>query len=182
MHNNPQLDPDAFQKPSRRRKIVGWWVWITLLSLAALVLPGCIDQEEQARARKQQRAAEQARMMTAADSLGWNASPDSLGMIVEILAPGDSVRPRLADIVTVAYQVQGLNGVVVDSAPVEAPLRMRLARLIESWQLALPRIGQGGQLRMIVPSHLAYGPVSIHPEVGAHAPLLFIVELIRVES
>lgn len=102
------------------------------------------------------------------------------GLWLQVLSPGDSIRPSLSSVVTVAYRCTGLNGFVLDSATTAQPLRSRLARLIPGWQQALPLIGQGGSLKMVVNADLAYGGRFLHPELGAWAPLFYEVTLIEV--
>ncbi|MDP5170680.1 MAG: FKBP-type peptidyl-prolyl cis-trans isomerase [Bacteroidia bacterium] len=103
------------------------------------------------------------------------------GIWIHVEEKGDSIHPSLSSIITVAYRTEGLNGLLVDSATVEHPLRSRLARLIPGWQKTMQGIGQGGKLQMIIPADLAYGSRSIHPDLGIWSPLYFEVTLIKVE-
>ncbi len=104
----------------------------------------------------------------------------SPGLWLQMLSPGDSLRPSLSSVVTVAYRCTGLNGFVLDSATTAQPLRSRLARLIPGWKQTLPLIGQGGSLKIVVNADLAYGSRFLHPELGAWAPLFYEVTLIEV--
>ncbi len=112
---------------------------------------------------------------------GLTFQADQDGLWVHILSPGDSIQPELSSIVTVAYAAAGLNGTVVDSANAGQPLRSRLSRLVTGWQQALPMIGQGGSMRLILAPELAYGPRSIHPDLGPWAPMVFDISLLQVE-
>jgi len=100
---------------------------------------------------------------------------------VSVSQEGDSIKPVLSSIITTAYRTESLDGLLVDSATEDKPLRMRLARLIEGWQKALPLIGQGGKLKMIVPAELAYKERSIHPQLEGWTPLYFEIDLLKVE-
>lgn len=103
------------------------------------------------------------------------------GIWVDIIRKGDSLHPKLSDIITVTYTTQDLNGFEIDHSDESNPLRMRLARLIPAWQTALPRIGIGGRMRLITVSDEAYGSRSIHPQLGAWTPLYFEIGLLKIE-
>lgn len=103
------------------------------------------------------------------------------GIWISISAAGDSVKPSLSSIITATYRTESLSGILVDSATEDKPLRIRLARLIKGWQIAVPLIGQGGTLKMVVPAQLAYKERTIHPQLEGWTPLYFEIELLKVD-
>ena len=91
--------------------------------------------------------------LAARDSTGQAIQLEGLYYIIE--EPGDTVRPQLTDTVVVTYR-----GTTTEDAPFdetgEMPVAFLLDDLIRAWQIGLPLIGQGGRIRLFVPSRLAY--------------------------
>lgn len=73
----------------------------------------------------------------------------------KILKQGTGRAVSLNDTVTVHYKGQLLNGFVFDETK-EEPASFPLNRLIKGWQAAMPFIRQGGTIRMVMPSCMAY--------------------------
>ncbi len=155
--------------------------FLSLLTGALCGFSACGDPAPRALKAAEAAAKEREAIMAFVQLRPETYTEDSLGIWVHVVQEGDSVHPSLSSTITVAYRTESLSGLVIDTASVAAPLRIRLARLIPGWQHSLPRIGQGGSLRMVVPSSLAYGDRSIHPELGGHTPLFFEVSLLQVD-
>ncbi|ANH79791.1 hypothetical protein A8C56_01320 [Niabella ginsenosidivorans] len=104
------------------------------------------------------------------------------GIFSEIINPGTGAAPTLSSTVTVKYIAYFMNGKAYDSTYVKTPDGVTtppLNQLIKGWQLGLPKIKEGGQIRLIIPSSLAYG---CNPNAGSltNQPLYFNIELIKV--
>jgi FKBP-type peptidyl-prolyl cis-trans isomerase FkpA len=58
-----------------------------------------------------------------------------------------------------------------------------IGSMILGWQLGIPEIGNGGEVRLLVPSRYAYGPYA-HPERGlpANAILDFTIKIYNVTN
>jgi FKBP-type peptidyl-prolyl cis-trans isomerase FkpA len=90
-----------------------------------------------------------------ADSLGIGAIKDPRGFYYLVETAGDAVKPALCDNVTFTYTGKLTNGTVFDES--STPVTYQLGGLIMGWQWALPAIGQGGKMRMMLPPSLGYG-------------------------
>ncbi len=66
---------------------------------------------------------------------------------------GSGGAPSLAAVVDVSYSGYLLDGEVFDSGTIE----YALSNLILGWQEGLPKIEKGGDIKLIIPSHLGYG-------------------------
>jgi len=96
----------------------------------------------------------------------------------QIIEPGTgTVVPTRNSIVTVAYKGRLLNGTVFDES---TSLRFTLGNLITGWQLGLPKIKEGGKIRLLIPSGYAYGPQA-NGRIPANSVLDFDIELKKLE-
>ncbi len=91
-------------------------------------------------------------------------------------------KPTVADVITVHYEGQLLDGTVFDSSYERGePVTFPLGRLVPGWQLAIPNMGVGESIEIAIPADLAYGPVGRGP-IPPNATLVFKVELIAIEG
>jgi len=100
------------------------------------------------------------------------------GLQYEILTEGTGKTPTPSDKVTVRYKGTLVNGQVFDSTEShgDKPAEFQLNGVIKGWTEGLQLIKEGGKIRLVIPSDLAYGdrgPL-------ARRTLIFEVELISV--
>ncbi len=79
----------------------------------------------------------------------------SSGLYYVINEPGSANHPTVNSQVTVSYVGYTLNGVVFDEKDYKS---FWLYQVIEGWQEGIQLIGEGGKIKLIIPSGLAYGP------------------------
>jgi len=114
-----------------------------------------------------------------ANSMNGTLDPVN-GMYYEILDAGDiSVKPNLNSTIYIRYTGKLLNGSIFDQVTDHAQTGWVLGSLIPGWQLGLPQIGEGGHIKLIIPSSLAYG-CSGYGSIPGNAILFFEVQLIDV--
>ena len=102
------------------------------------------------------------------------------GLFYIIDAPGDTVTPNAADTVTFSYDGMTTNAEPFTSVG-DSTQTLALSNLIEAWQLALPLIGQGGEIKLFVPANLAYG-ANQAGDICPNSDLIFDIDLIRVTN
>lgn len=81
--------------------------------------------------------------------------------------------------ITIKYVGKLLNGTVIDDGN-NVENTFQLAQLIEGWRIGIPLIQKGGEIRLIIPSELAYGNQATGP-VPANSVLDFTIQLINVQ-
>ncbi len=62
------------------------------------------------------------------------------------------------------------------------PATFPLAQVIQGWQEGVPGMKEGGVRRLIIPAAMAYGEAGAPPTIGPNEPLVFDIELVKVEQ
>jgi FKBP-type peptidyl-prolyl cis-trans isomerase FkpA len=101
------------------------------------------------------------------------------GMYYHIIDSGNSNRPIYSSNIIVSYVGRLMSGIIFDSASNSNLNGARLNGLITGWQIALPKIGVGGHIVMLIPSGYGYGCTGYGPVPG-DSPLYFDVRLLQV--
>lgn len=96
------------------------------------------------------------------------------GLFYVIEAPGGSKKPSSFSDVVVDYAGYLLDGTQFDQ---NKALPLNLGRVIRGWQMGIPLIGEGGQIKLIIPSALGYGSQA-SGDIPANSVLVFDVKLI----
>ncbi|MEI8291897.1 MAG: FKBP-type peptidyl-prolyl cis-trans isomerase [Verrucomicrobiota bacterium] len=141
------------------------------------------------RAQQQARLAEQAVSNRAqgASFLAANKSnpgvqtlPDGLQYLV--LTNGAGAKPGPADVVTVHYRGQLLDGTEFDSSYKRGePASFPVNGVIPGWTEALQKMSVGSKWKLFIPSELAYGEKG-RPGIPPNSVLNFEVELLAIKA
>ncbi len=96
------------------------------------------------------------------------------GLYYVIYDSGTIAKPTINSYVTVKY-----NGYYTDGSPLDSGTikDYPLNNLIQGWKEGIQLIGKGGEMKLVIPSHLAYGH-NPQGDVRPDAVLVFDVELI----
>ncbi|MTI38504.1 FKBP-type peptidyl-prolyl cis-trans isomerase [Fulvivirga lutimaris] len=94
------------------------------------------------------------------------------------LEQGGGNTPNRSSVVTVSYEGRLFStGEVFDSNP---SATFSLENVISGWQIMVPKMQEGGRMRMILPSPFAYGTGGSGDAIPPNAILEFDVELISI--
>jgi len=104
------------------------------------------------------------------------SSGESLGLYYIIETQGNEVEAGLNDEVTCNYKGYFPNDEVFDE---NNGASFILGNTIEGWGIGIPLVGEGGTVRLFIPSYLAYGK-SGRGSIPANQPIFFDVDLIKV--
>ncbi len=112
---------------------------------------------------------------------GWGTLEGGV-RIRRVKGDGSGPHPSVADTVTVHYAGTLVDGTTFDSSWDRGePATFPLGRLVKAWQLAIPQMGVGDTIEIVVPADLGYGPKGKGPIPG-NATLKFTIELLDIES
>jgi len=118
-------------------------------------------------------------MATFCMDYGIDYTVDSNGIYYEIVDPGSGATASLDSLITVTYTTSLLNGDVVEDHS-DSAITLPLNKFIEGWRIAIPYIHEGGHIKMVIPSALAYGCGGSPGLVPPDSPLYYDVVLIKV--
>ena len=139
---------------------------ILTLILTIFILPGCSKSG----------ASEQEQMVSFAKSHSINYTTDASGILYEIITPGSTTHPAVTSTITVTYTGLLMNGSQFDAGTITYVLN----QLIPGWQIAVPKIGVGGEIKVLIPSSLGYGS-SGSGSIPGNSPLYFNIKLSAVK-
>jgi FKBP-type peptidyl-prolyl cis-trans isomerase FkpA len=105
----------------------------------------------------------------------------SSGLYYKIAQPGTGGTISTNSTIVANYTGKLLNGVIFDKAAAGSEVTFTLKTLVKGWQEALPLIKQGGTIRLIVPSSLAYGLNGSTPSIPAFSALDFDITVTEVK-
>jgi FKBP-type peptidyl-prolyl cis-trans isomerase FkpA len=142
------------------------------LTIACLLLVGIFSQMSCSKSSASEK--EQMTSYAAKNNITYVSDPS--GVLYQIITAGNSTKPRLTSTITVTYTGKLMNDKTFDSGTITYPLN----NLIPGWQIALPLIGEGGQIKILIPSTLGYGSRG-SGEIPGNAPLYFDVSLLKVK-
>lgn len=117
--------------------------------------------------------------------LAANAKKDGVqvtesGLQYIIVEPGNDVKPSAADTVSVHYVGTLLDGSVFDQTEEGADaVTFTLSRVVPGWSEGLQLIGEGGKIKLFIPSNLAYGETG-NQVIQPNSTLIFDVTLDKV--
>ncbi len=109
---------------------------------------------------------------------------DESGFYYEIIEEGSDVTPTMQDEVVVNYEGSLIDGTVFDSSYDRGePATFPMGGVIPGFSGGLSKIGEGGKVRIYIPSDLGYGdnPPAQSP-IPPGAMLIFDAEIIDVVS
>ena len=111
---------------------------------------------------------QRAQMIAFCNNNGITYTLHPSGILYQITASGDTAKPNLCTSLTMTYTGKLMTGIQFDKGTITFPLK----DLIVGWQIAVPLIGKGGKIKMVIPSSLAYGP-NPNGSIPANSPLYF---------
>jgi FKBP-type peptidyl-prolyl cis-trans isomerase len=113
------------------------------------------------------------------NNLDVKRTPSGLYYIMEKEGVGKS--PKSENVVSVNYRGYFLDGNEFDSSyKRNAPIQLPANQFVPGWTEALTMMKPGGKMKVLVPSHLAYGPVGYPGAIPGNAVLGFDMELLKV--
>jgi FKBP-type peptidyl-prolyl cis-trans isomerase FkpA len=109
-----------------------------------------------------------------------DAKDDGSGLYFQVLRPGTQQKGwAKVDSVTVLYTGRLLNGALIDKPAL--PVRLLYSGLLEGWQNGLKKIQEGGSIRLIIPSTMAYTDVQVGI-IPPNSNLDYTIELLNIDT
>jgi FKBP-type peptidyl-prolyl cis-trans isomerase len=154
---------------------------IIVVFVVALSGTGCLKSDGTGTCTDKLVSSEAPLMQSYAISHSMTVNTHPSGIMYQVINPGSAVVPTGSSKIFVKYTGRYVsNDNIFDQQNNSAATGWILNTLIPAWQIGLPLIGEGGIVKLIVPSSLAYGCrgfASIPPD----AILYFEIELVDVQ-
>ncbi len=151
--------------------------FLLIVFVMVMIITGCAKKQTGCTPVSPQ--SEEPQIIAYATSNGITAVKHSSGIYYQIINPGSGVTPTASSTVYVTYVGKLLNGTGFDSSKVSVPID--LTGVIEGWQIGIPLIKKGGEIKLIIPSSYAYGCNGFGAKVPPNSILYFDVGLIDVK-
>lgn len=152
-----------FTQNSLKMKAFSSILGISTLFFAFFILSACsktgVNEKEQ--------------MIAYAKANSINYTEDPSGILYEITNPGTGTKPSVTNTITVTYAGKLMNGQQFDAGTIT----YGLSSLIKGWQIAVPKIGTGGSIKVLIPSSLGYGSQGAGSSIPPNSPLYFEITL-----
>jgi FKBP-type peptidyl-prolyl cis-trans isomerase FkpA len=126
-------------------------------------------------------SADSAVLLNYASGNGITPVKDTSGLYYQMISQGSGATPNANSTLYVSYEGILMSGAVFDSTTNSAKTGYPLGQLIRGWQLGLPKIQVGGRIKLLIPSHLAYGCAGQPPIVPGDSPLYFDITLVNIQ-
>lgn len=102
------------------------------------------------------------------------------GLQYTIIEAGNEIKPAEADTVWVRYKGALTDGTVFDQVAEDAePISFTLGQVIPGWREGMQLVGEGGKIKLYIPSKIGYGE-SGNQSIPGCSTLIFDVELVKV--
>lgn len=158
-------------------------LFVSLVALSVIVLhSGCSKKDEACKPNSPASEASQMQTFAAANGMTLTAHPS--GLMYEIIDPGTGATPTINSKISIVYIGKFMNGEEFDkqlqanNTPTNPA--WALSGLIQGWQVGLPLIKEGGRIKLLVPSSMAYGCAQYYTIPG-NSVLYFDVALVAVQ-
>lgn len=129
---------------------------LPVIILFVALLYGCGKTSSNTTCTNISPASEETTITAYCSANGITAVKDTSGLFYQIVNPGTPPMPDINDTVSVTFTGKYLNGTVF-SQSAGTPPHASLSAFIDGWIIGLQKIGKGGQMKMVIPSALAYG-------------------------
>jgi FKBP-type peptidyl-prolyl cis-trans isomerase FkpA len=111
---------------------------------------------------------------------GINATAHPSGLYYEIVNMGTGDKAHAGSKISITYTGKLMNGQTFDEALTPNVALWPLSGLIEGWIIGIPLINEGGHIKLIIPSSLAYG-CNPYYEIPGNSVLFFDIHLVDVQ-
>ena len=144
------------------------------------------EAEKRAAEAEKNRVAEEENIQNYLKDNNITTKPTESGLYVVIEKQGKGKKPATGDKVTVDYTGYLLDGTKFDSSKEQGrkPFSFTLGQhqVIAGWDEGIAMLREGSKAKLIIPSELAYGASGAGNVIPPYAPLIFEVELIKIET
>lgn len=114
----------------------------------------------------------------------WKMTDSGSGLRYELLKQGKGNHPDSLDIVTLSYHIYLLNGEEIYNSDKDGLkiFKVEKDREVSGLHEAVRMMRVGDVMRLIMPSHLAYGLIGDRDKIPMNASLAYQIKLIKIDK
>ncbi|CAN5115851.1 hypothetical protein BH11BAC6_BH11BAC6_08630 [soil metagenome] len=151
-----------------------------VLVLSTFLFSACLKSNDSTACKDVTPESEQSSLNSISLANGMTPQIDSTGLYYQILSPGILPKPDLNDSVAVIYEGRFPDGSIFSPAQSTPTPLTPLGLFIEGWGIGIEKIGKGGQIKLVIPSSLAYGCTG-YSSIPPNTILYFNITLVDVK-
>lgn len=125
-------------------------------------------------------ASEIPQMEAFASANGITATAHPSGLYYQIIDMGTGPKANASSRISITYTGKLMNGQTFDEQLTPNGAPWALSGLIEGWIIGIPLINEGGHIKLLIPSSLAYGCERYY-EIPGNSVLYFDIHLVDVQ-
>lgn len=152
-------------------------VLLLILPIIVAITPGCKKDSCESKSP----ASEISQIQAYATANGITTTAHSSGLYYEIISMGTGPKANRGSKIAITYTGKLMSGQIFDeklTANTDKP--WELDGLIQGWIIGIPLINEGGHIKLIIPSSLAYGCEG-KGMIPGDAVLFFDIQLVDVQ-
>lgn len=111
---------------------------------------------------------------------GITATAHSSGLYYQIIDMGTGPKATGSSKISITYTGKFMNGQTFDEQLTPNAEAWALNGLIQGWMIGIPLINEGGHIKLIIPSSLAYGCDQYY-DIPGNSVLYFDINLVDVQ-
>jgi FKBP-type peptidyl-prolyl cis-trans isomerase FkpA len=158
-------------------KRVTRFLFVALILSFISVNPGC--KKDKACSPKPP-ASEIPQIEAFATANGITATAHQSGLYYQVIDMGSGPKATSASRISITYTGKLMNGKIFDEQLTPNGALWALNGLIEGWIVGIPLINEGGHIKLIIPSSMAYGCEQYY-EIPGNSVLYFDIHLVDVQ-
>ena len=148
-----------------------------VLPLMVAITAGCNKKDKSCKPNPV--ANEVAQIQAYATANGITATAHSSGLYYEIINMRSGPKANTSSKISITYTGKYMDGKVFDEQLTPNVKPWELSGLIQGWVIGVPLISEGGHIKLIVPSSLAYGCAQYY-DIPGNSVLFFDIHLVDV--
>ena len=152
-------------------------ITILVFPLIVAINNGCV-KDKSCKPNPVANEVSQIQAYVAANSITATAHPS--GLYYEIVTMGTGAKANASSKISITYTGRFMNGQIFDEQLTPNVKAWALNGLIQGWMIGIPLINEGGHIKLIVPSSLAYGCEQYY-EIPGNSVLFFDIHLVDVQ-
>jgi FKBP-type peptidyl-prolyl cis-trans isomerase FkpA len=153
------------------------FIFFLVFSIVSVINIGCAKDKS---CKPNPVSNEVSQIQAYATANGITATAHSTGLYYQIIDMGTGPKATASSKISITYTGKFMNGQTFDEKLTPNAKLWALNGLIQGWMIGIPLINEGGHIKLIIPSSLAYGCDQYY-DIPGNSVLFFDIHLVDVQ-